>query len=197
MEMIQIILAICMGVALAASCGFRVFIPLLVVAFAVRLGGVQVNENLAWVGSDVALWCLGTATLIEILAYYIPLCDNLLDTITGPLALVAGTIIVSGMMPDLPAYLQWGVGIVGGAGAAGAVQAGTTALRGASSVTTAGVANPIVSTVENTMASIGAVLAVVAPILAVLGLMMLIALCAWIIRKIRRRKTPVSSTAAV
>ncbi len=188
MDIIQIGLAVCMGVALAASCGFRVFVPLLVVAFAVRLGGVHVNESLEWIGSDIALWCLGCATLAELLGYYIPWVDNALDTITGPLALVAGTIIMSGMLPDLPGYMQWGVGIVGGAGAAGAVQAGTTALRGGSSVTTGGVANPVVSTAENIMATVGSLLAVVAPVLALLGLLGLIAVAAVIVRKIRRKK---------
>lgn len=196
MEIVQIILAVSMGIALAASCGFRVFVPLLVVAFSVRLGGVHVNDNLSWIGSDIALWCLGSATLVEILAYYIPFCDNVLDMITGPLALLAGTIIVSGMMPDLPAYMQWGVGIVGGAGAAGVVQAGTTAVRGASTATTAGIGNPVVSTVENTMATIGAVLAVVVPILAVVLLIVLGILCVWIVRKIRRRKAAAVANAA-
>ncbi len=185
-----------MGVALAASCGFRVFVPLLVVALAVRFGGVHVNENLAWVGSDVALWCLGFATLAELLAYYIPWVDNALDAITGPLALVAGAVIMSGMMPDLPAYVQWGVGIVGGAGAAGAVQAGTTTLRGASSATTAGAGNFVVATTENVMASVGSVLAIVAPILAVIGLMVLVALVIVIIRKIRRRRAAAAPASA-
>ncbi len=185
-----------MGIALAASCGFRVFVPLLVAALAVRFGGVHVNESLAWIGSDAAIWCLGVATLIEVLAYYIPWLDNILDTITGPLALVAGTIIMSGMLPDLPTYMQWGIGIVGGAGAAGAVQAGTTTMRAASSATTGGVGNCVVSTGENIMATIGAVLAVVAPILAVIGLIVLIAIVAYIVRKMRRRKQSAAASSA-
>lgn len=188
MEMLNIVLAVCMGIALAASCGFRVFVPLLVAALAVRFCGVHVNDSLAWIGSDVAIWCLGAATLVEVLAYYIPWLDNILDTITGPLALVAGTVIMSGMLPDLPTYMQWGIGIVGGAGAAGAVQAGTTALRGASTATTGGVGNCVVSTGENVMATIGSILAVFAPILAVIGLIILIAIVAHVCRKLRRRK---------
>lgn len=188
MEIIKITLALCMGIALAASCGFRVFVPLLVVSCAVRLGGVHVSESLAWIGSDVAIWCLGAATLVELLGYYIPWVDNMLDAITGPLALVAGTVIMSGMLPDLPDYMQWGIGIVGGAGAAGAVQASTSALRGASSVTTAGMGNCVVSTGENIMATIGAVLAVVAPICALIGLIIIIALVGMVGRKMRRKK---------
>lgn len=193
MEICKIALALCMGIALAASCGFRVFVPLLVVSLAVKWGGVHVSDSLAWIGSDIAIWCLGTATLAELLGYYIPWVDNALDAITGPLALVAGTVIMSGMLPDLPAYMQWGIGIVGGAGAAGAVQASTTALRGTSTATTAGVGNFVVSTGENIMATVGSVLAVVAPILAVVGLVILIALVAMIVRKIRRRKNTPST----
>lgn len=184
-----------MGIALAASCGFRVFVPLLVAALAVRFGGVHVNESLTWIGSDAAILCLGAATLVEVLAYYIPWLDNILDTITGPLSLVAGTIIMSGMLPDLPTYVQWGIGIVGGAGAAGAVQAGTTAMRATSSATTGGMGNCVVSTGENIMAIIGSLLAVVAPIFAVIGFIVLIAVVAYIVRKMHRNKTSAASAA--
>ena len=196
MEIFKVAIALCMGISLAASCGFRVFVPLLVVALAVRFCGVHVSESLAWIGSDAAIWCLGAATVVEMLAYYVPWLDNLLDTITGPLALVAGPIIMSGMLPDLPAYLQWGIGIVGGAGAAGAVQAGTTTLRGASSATTGGVGNCIVSTGENFMATVGSILAVFVPILALVGLIILVAIVCSMIRKMRRRKSAAAATPA-
>ena len=173
-DYLQTGLALCVGVSLAAACGFRVFVPMLAMALGVRLGGLEIDENLAWLGSDTAIACLGAATLAEVLAYYIPVVDNLLDTIAGPAALVAGAVVTGGMLGDLPDWLQWGTGIVAGAGAAGTVQLGTTALRAAGTATTAGIGNPVISTMENIFATIGSVLAVLLPILAVVGSVLII-----------------------
>lgn len=178
-------LALCVGVSLAAACGFRVFVPMLAMALGVRLGGLEIDENLAWLGSDTAIACLGAATLAEVLAYYIPVVDNLLDTIAGPAALVAGAVVTGGMLGDLPDWLQWGTGIVAGAGAAGTVQLGTTALRAAGTATTAGVGNPVISTMENIFATIGSVLAVLLPLLAVVGSVLIIFVVLFSLRKIR------------
>ncbi len=192
-------LALCVGVSLAAACGFRVFIPLLVMALGVRLGGLSIDENLVWVGSDVAIACLGAATLAELLAYYIPLVDNFLDSLAGPAALVAGAIVTGGMLGDLPDWLQWGTGIVAGAGVAGTVQLGTTAVRAASTTSSAGIANPVVSTAENLFSTIGAVLAVAAPLLAAAGSILIIFLVIISLRKImqliRKRKEAATATA--
>lgn len=188
MEIPQLILALCMGIALSAACGFRVFVPLLIAGLSVRSAGVHVADSLAWTGSDAALVCLGIATLLEITAYYIPYIDNLLDTVCTPLALIAGMVVMSGMLGDMPPYLQWGIGIVGGAGSAGMVQAGSVLLRGLSTGGTGGIANPVLSTVENILATLGAVLAVFVPLLAV-GIMLLLV---WgtcrMIRRWRRRR---------
>ncbi len=184
-DYLQTGLALCVGVSLAAACGFRVFVPMLVMALGVRLGGLEIDENLAWLGSDTAIACLGAATLAEVLAYYIPVVDNLLDTIAGPAALVAGAVVTGGMLGDLPDWLQWGTGIVAGAGAAGTVQLGTTALRAAGTATTAGVGNPVISTMENIFATIGSVLAVLLPLLAVVGSVLIIFIVLFSLRKIR------------
>lgn len=188
MEIPQLLLAVCMGLALSAACGFRVFVPLLVVGLAVRLGNVHVTDSLAWTGSTAALVCLSVATLLEIVAYYIPYADNLLDTVSTPLALIAGAVVMSGMLGDLPDYMQWGIGIVGGAGGAGIVQGGTALLRGISTGSTGGLANPLVSTVENALAAIGAVLAVLVPIIAVAGLVAAVCIVCCLLRRIRARR---------
>ena len=145
-DYLQLGLALCVGISLAAACGFRVFVPLLAMALGVRYMGMGIDENLAWVGSDAAIVCLGAATVVEIFAYYIPVVDNLLDTITGPAAMIAGAFVAAGMLGDLPDWAQWGTGIIAGAGAAGTVQLSTTAARAGSTGTTAAVGNPIIST---------------------------------------------------
>ncbi len=198
-DYLQTGLALCVGISLAAACGFRVFVPLLVMALGVRFCGLSIDENLAWLGSDAALACLGAATLAEILAYYIPVVDNLLDTIAGPAALVAGAVVTGGMLGELPDWLQWGTGIVAGSGIAGTVQLGTTALRAAGTTTTAGIGNPIISTMENILATIGSILAVVLPLLAAAGAILLLFIGFFSLRKIRkfladRKATPCPQT---
>lgn len=200
-DYLQVGLALCVGVSLSAACGFRIFVPLLAMALGVRLGGLEIDENLAWVGSDAAIACLGAATLVEMLAYYIPVVDNFLDSIAGPAALVAGALVTGGMLGNLPDWLQWSTGIVAGAGVAGTVQLGTTAVRAASTTTSAGLGNPVVSTAENIMSSIGSFLAIVAPFLAVAGAIVLLFLCVISLRKIirliaRKREKAAAATAA-
>ena len=184
-DYLQTGIALCVGISLAASCGFRVFIPLLVMALGVRFFGLSIDKNLAWLGSDVAIICLGAATIAEILAYYIPVVDNFLDTIVGPAALVAGALVTAGMLGELPDWLQWGIGIVAGAGTAGTVQLGTSAVRAASTTTSAGIGNPIVSTAENGLSIVGSVMAVLAPLLAIVGTALLVFLTILFLRKLR------------
>ncbi len=188
MDWISLCLALCMGLSLSAACGLRVFMPLFALAVAVRWGGLPVTDSLAWVQSDAALICLGSATLIELLGYYFPVIDNALDTIQTPLALVAGVLVMGGMLDAMPDYLQWGVGVIGGAGVSGAVKLTANAVRLLSTATTGGVGNGLFATLENVLAFIGAVLALIVPVLALLGFIVL-AIIAWrLLRRLRRRR---------
>ena len=187
MDYAQLALALCMGIALSAACGFRVFVPLLAVSLAARHAGLEVGDTLAWVRTDAAFICLAAATVVEVLAYYIPLLDHALDVINTPLAMVAGVLITCGLLPDMPEFARWGIGIVAGAGASGMVQLGTAALRGLSTGATATLGNPIISTVENGLSVIGSVLAIVLPVVAALGMMVMAWLVFKLIRRLRRR----------
>ncbi len=193
MDWISLTLALCMGIALSAACGLRVFLPLLVLAVGCRWGGVPLAEEMAWLYSDAALTCLAAATLLELLAYYIPWVDNALDTIQTPLALVAGTLVMSGLLAGQPDWLQWGVGVIGGAGTAGIVQTLTSALRLGSSATTGGLGNWILSTLENILAFVGSLLALMAPVLALFGVLLLLVVVYRLCRRLRRRREAAST----
>ena len=156
------LMAVAVGVGLSAACGFRVFVPLLAIAVAKRAGSSYIPDaGFAWLDSDLALVVLCAATAFEIGAYYVPWIDNLLDTIATPAATVAGTFVMMGMLDGLPEPVQWGVGIVGGGGSALSIQGLTVLTRGASSVATAGLGNPLVSTTENVGSTLLSVVAVV------------------------------------
>src|SRR5512136_940935 len=95
----EVIIAIAIGIGLSASCGFRIFVPMLIASIAAKLGIFGVQEGFQWLAGWPAIVCFGTATVVEILAYYIPFVDNLLDTITTPLAIGAGTLLVTSVLP--------------------------------------------------------------------------------------------------
>src|SRR5262245_20773472 len=93
MSNFDLALSIMLGVGLAAALGFRVFLPMLIVSVASYTGDLSLGDGFAWLGTPAALTMLGAAALAEIAAYYIPGIDNLLDALTTPAAIVAGTIV--------------------------------------------------------------------------------------------------------
>ena len=170
----EVLLSIFLGVGLSAATGFRIFIPALLANIAAMNGIIQPGENFEWLTSWPAFWILATASLFEIGAYYIPFLDNLLDTIATPVALISGALLTTSFIEINNPALQWGLGIILGGGTAGAVQTGTNLLRLTSTGTTAGVANPIVSTVENIASFIISVISIFIPIIAFITVVFLI-----------------------
>ena len=160
----KILISLLMGLGLSASSGFRVFVPLLVASIATKMGILQLGDGFQWMGSTPAIIAFAAATLFEIGGYYIPFVDNVLDTITTPASVIAGTLLTaSAILPDIDPMLKWGLGIVVGGGSAGVIQAGTALTRATSTATTAGTANPIVATVEHIFSIVGSILSLVIP----------------------------------
>ncbi|HRO83782.1 MAG TPA: DUF4126 domain-containing protein [Niabella sp.] len=161
---VQSITAAALGIALAACCGFRVFVPMLVAGLASRFHVFNFSDSFSWLSSTPALIALGAATITEIAGYYVPFIDNILDTISAPLAAVAGTLLATSVMPIDNEWMKWIIGIVAGGGGAGLVSSGTGFLRLLSSKTTLGTGNAVVATGENTAAVGGSILAFIIPI---------------------------------
>ncbi len=181
----QWLIGLCLGIALSACCGFRIFVPMLLAGIAVKLDWIHVNAGFQWLGSWPALLVLGTATILEIAAYYIPWLDHALDAIAAPIAFAAGTLLTTSFITIDEPLLKWGFGIIAGGGTAGLIHAGMGLLRLGSTATTGGLANPVVSTSEN-VASIGfSLFSIFLPIFA--GLLTLILLF-FFIRLIIRKK---------
>ncbi len=178
---VQTITAAALGIALAACCGFRVFVPMLVAGLASRFHIFNFSESFSWLSSTPALIALSAATIAEIAGYYVPFIDNILDTISAPLAAVAGTLLATSVMPIDNEWMKWIIGIVAGGGGAGLVSSGTGFLRLLSSKTTLGTGNAVVATGENTAAVGGSILTFMIPI--VMAAIFLL-LSFWILKKI-------------
>jgi hypothetical protein len=179
----ETLLAIAVGIGLSAACGFRVFVPLLVMNLASLTGYLHLAPGFEWIGSEYATIAFGMATVVEVLAYYIPWLDHLLDLITSPAAIIAGTMTTASMVMELSPFLKWTLAIIAGGGAAALFQGATVALRTKSSALTGGMGNPIVSTAEVVGSIVTSLLAIIVPILC---LLLLALLCLWIVRKTGR-----------
>ena len=164
----ETILSVFLGIGLAASVGFRVFLPLFALSLATYFGKWDLNESWLWIGSSTAVITLGIATLVEIIAYYIPVVDNLLDAIAIPLATLAGTTIIVSTVADLSPVVTWALAIIAGGGTAAVVKSSASATRLGSTVSTAGFGNPLVTTLETVTSVVMSIVSIFLPVLAII-----------------------------
>jgi hypothetical protein len=160
----ETILSIITGIALSAACGFRVFVPMLVLSIASYtgdlslpsslewlrsvVGGIHLASGFEWIGTPVALKAFSIATLCEIAAYYIPWVDHLLDHIASPAAVLAGVFVMASSVTGLSPFLHWVLAIIAGGATAGVVQGITVGTRAGSTAASLGTTNWIVATAE-------------------------------------------------
>jgi len=173
MNVSEFLLAAAIGVGLAAACGFRVFVPMLVLALAANAGHVTLSANFQWIGSDAAVIAFALATALEIGAYYVPWLDSLLDSVASPAAVVAGVVATASVTTQQSPLLGWAIALIAGGGVAATVQSMTVTARTASTATTGGLANRVVARTETLGSIIMAIVAIVAPILAVVAVAVL------------------------
>src|SRR5215475_10555778 len=181
--MSDLALSIVLGIALAAATGFRVFLPMLIVSAAAYTGHLSLDNGFAWLGTPAALIMLSVAAVAEILAYYIPVVDNLLDSLATPAAFVAGTVVSAAVMTDVPPMVKWTAAVIAGGGIAGLTQGATAAIRAHSTVLTGGLGNPVIATAELVGALLMSFLALIAPAAAIALLILFL----WLAIRLLRR----------
>jgi hypothetical protein len=185
------LLSICLGIGLSAACGFRVFVPLLVMSIASLSGYLDLSAGFQWIGTDPALMIFATASILEIAAYYIPWVDNLTDSIAGPAAFVAGVLVAASSIVHMDPLLKWTLALIAGGGTAAIFHGSTALLRGASTALTGGISNHAVATAELGIAAGLSILAIALPLLSIVIIVpLLLFLMGKGIRKIAKsRKT--------
>jgi len=189
----ELFISLCVGIALSACSGFRVFVPMLIANLSTRFEVFDLSQGFEWLSSPAATYILGAATLAEILAYYIPIVDNFLDTIATPASFVAGTILTTSFLKINSPELQWTLGIVAGGGIAGTIQAGTGLLRLASTKFTGGFGNSILATVENFISILFSILTLWIPVLiAVFSILFVFFLLRKIIKRFNNKKNKIN-----
>ncbi|TXH60454.1 MAG: DUF4126 domain-containing protein [Bacteroidia bacterium] len=188
----EITIALLLGIGLSASSGFRVFIPLLVASVASYFDVLHLGQGFDWLGSVPSMIVFGVAAVVEVIAYYIPVVDNFLDTIATPLAIGAGALLTTAVLPIDENLSRWAMGIIIGGGSAASIQTGTSLLRLFSTKATLTTANPIVSTTENVSATTSSILALFFPVL--IGIIFLIIIGYVLFRMAKWRQSKNSSS---
>lgn len=181
------ILSAFMGIGLAAATGFRVFLPMFAVSLASFMGWIPVNENFAWLSGLPVLITTAIATVVEILAYYIPFVDHILDTMSVPMATIAGSIMFASQFADVGTFPQWALALIAGGGTAAAISSGFAGTRAASTATTGGFGNSVVATTETAGAGVMSFLAMAAPVIAFIVTILLIIAVIVLGRKLWRK----------
>lgn len=185
----ETILGLCIGVGLSAACGFRVFVPLLVMSIATLTGWFEPTKGFEWLALPSVCLALGVATVCEIAAYYIPWVDNALDTVATPAAMIAGTLTTMAVTnSEMSQFATWAAAIIVGGGTAGVVQMSTVAARGVSTATTGGLGNFVVATGEWIGATLLSISAMVLPVVVTIFVMVFVVLLLrWVHKKRQER----------
>lgn len=176
----ETILAICIGLALSATVGFRIFTPLLITGIFVHVDWLTLSDGFSWIGSTPAIVAFAAATLFEIAVNYIPAVGSFMKMISTPIAALAGILLTASFIGDMSPFLEWSIAIIGGGGAATVSHATITAVKGVSETA---LMSPAVSAAEDATAIIAPILIFVAPIMAILFLLGM----AYMIFKLYRR----------
>ena len=160
--------ALAMGIALAAAAGLRAWLPLLAAGGLARLGVLQLGATFQFLASDKALAIFGIATVIELVGDKIPAVDHALDAIGTPLRPVIGAVLAASVLGTVTDPLTGALlGVAVGAPTALVPHVAKSALRAVSTTTTAGLANPALSFVEDALTVVLLIGAVLVPVLVV------------------------------
>jgi hypothetical protein len=172
------------GAGLAAPAGLNAYIPLLTVGLLARFTDlVTLNAPYDIIASDAGLIILTVLLVIELFADAIPGIDSVNDVIQSVIRPAAGAFLMlaadEGML-DMHPILQ----VIIGAGLAGAVHAVKALGRPVITMSTGGLGNPGVSSLENLLALVLSIMAILIPVAVLVGaVLFLILVIRWLLRR--------------
>ncbi|THF85075.1 DUF4126 domain-containing protein [Deinococcus sp. KSM4-11] len=156
------------SLGLSGAAGLNAFIPLLLVGLLNRFGVMHLAQPYDLLSTTWVLVGVGVLGALDFVGDKIPGVDHVLHLVGGVVNAAAGAILFASHtgVADIPPALSMALGLI----VAGGVHATRAAVRPVATATTAGLGNPVVSTVEDGTSLLLSVLAVFAPVLAVLVL---------------------------
>lgn len=182
------LITILAGFGLAAPAGLNAWLPLFIVGLAARFTNlIHLNEPYSLLSNEWVLLALAILLFVEIMADKIPAVDSINDMIhtfirpaAGAILFAAQNDVVNGIPPALALIL--------GLLAAGSVHAVKATVRPLVTVSTAGLANPLVSILEDMLAAVSVILALLVPALAALIFVVLLIVGVRLVIRLRRRR---------
>lgn len=178
-----------LGIALAACAGIRAWLPLLLAGILSRAELLHLGDSFRFLGSNKALALFAVATLVEILGDKIPAVDHALDALGTLLRPAAGSLLAASVMWKVSDPLTaLALGTAVGAPSALVPHAAKSVLRAASTTLTAGLANPVLSFLEDALTVALFALAILVPLLVAAATAILAFL---VLRRLQRRRVSV------
>jgi uncharacterized protein DUF4126 len=182
LELRDMVFAAAAGTAIAAACGLRAFLPLLALGLGVHFGFLHVAHGGEWIGTTPAIVTLVWATVLELAADKVPAIDHALDMVATVLRPLAAATAVWCTFVGIHPALAVAAAMLMGTGAMG-VHVTKAKIRLGSSMLTLGAANPLISFVEDALATGLSAMAVLAPVAALVGVGLLLWALVHVFRK--------------
>lgn len=181
-----IVPSLALGIGLAACAGLRAWLPLLLAGLLARAGVLELGQAFRFIGSNQALILFGVATIVEIVGDKVPAVDHALDALSTVLRPAAGSLLAASVLWRIPDPLTaLALGVAVGAPSALVPHAAKSALRAASTAFTGGLANPVLSLVEDLAAVFVFVVTVAVPVATAVVILVVAAL---VLRRVLRRR---------
>lgn len=185
LNLVEVVPSLALGIGLAACAGIRAWLPLLLVGGLARWGVLSLGPSFEFISGNRALILFGAATIVEIAGDKIPAVDHALDALSTVLRPAAGALLASSVLWSISDPLTaLALGTAVGAPSALVPHAAKSTLRIASTTFTGGLANPVLSVLEDAAALVMFVVTILVPLLAAA----LVAVTAFfVVRKLSRR----------
>lgn len=183
------------GFGLASAAGLNAYIPLLALGLLARFTDlVSLPAGWAWLENGWVMAIVAILLAVEVVADKVPALDSINDTVqtlvrptAGGIVFGSGTAAQTAAVTDPGAFAQSGqwIPVVAGVVVALIVSLTKSTVRPAANVATAGMAAPVLSTIEDIGSVLLVVLAILVPVLVLVALVGM----AWAaVRLIRRRR---------
>jgi Domain of unknown function (DUF4126) len=183
--------SLCAAFGLSTAAGLNAWLPLFGAALAERLDLVDLAQPFDDLSGTGPLVVLAVLTIADFVGDKIPAVDSVLHAVGTVVAPVSGAALFTGQTgadTDLPTLAA----ILLGGSVAGSIHAGRATIRPISTIGTAGMANPVLSLVEDAGAVALTLAAFIVPVLAALAVIALVVLIVviWPRRRVTPRRGP-------
>jgi len=146
---LDLYLKILIGLGLSAASGFRLFVPFAILSI-FSISGIYNTTSTPYIfSSDLFLVIFIILSVSEVVLFYNPWIDNMLDLISTPASIFSGIILTYFVLYDTEIYLRLLISVILGGLVSLNVQLLTVKARSSTSIFSKGNGNQIVSTIEN------------------------------------------------